>query len=71
MFTISSILSCTETFNQIGKANKRMISPSSGNEIEANDWWRPAGRTFPGDIPEVVMKDISSQRGEHTWNIVN
>ena len=30
MFTISSIPSCTEIFSQNGKANKRMISPSSG-----------------------------------------
>ena len=47
------------------------ISIPSGNEIGANDWWRPAGRTFPGDIPEGVMEDISTKRGEHTWNIVN
>ncbi len=47
------------------------LSIPSGNEAGANDWWRPTGRTFPGDIPEGVMKDISTQRGEHTWNIVN
>ena len=47
------------------------ISIPSGNEVGANDWWRPAGRTFPGDIPEGVMEDISTKRGEHTWNIVN
>ena len=47
------------------------ISIPSGNEAGANDWWRPAGRTFPGDIPEGVMEDISTKRGEHTWNIVN
>ena len=47
------------------------ISIPSGKEAGANDWWRPTGRTFPGDIPEGVMKDISTQRGEHTWNIVN
>ena len=47
------------------------ISIPSGNEVGANDWWRPAGRTFPGDIPEGVMEDISTNRGEHTWNIVN
>ncbi|RXX23160.1 hypothetical protein DF217_02175 [Streptococcus oralis] len=50
---------------------KKGISIPSGNEIGANDWWRPAGRTFPGDIPEGVMEDISTKRGEHTWNIVN
>ena len=47
------------------------ISIPSGNEAGANNWWRPAGRTFPGDIPEGVMEDISTKRGEHTWNIVN
>ena len=47
------------------------ISIPSGREAGANDWWRPAGRTFPGDIPEGVMEDISTKRGEHTWNIVN
>ena len=50
---------------------KKGISIPSGNEAGANDWWRPTGRTFPGDIPEGIMKDISTQRGEHTWNIVN
>lgn len=47
------------------------ISIPSGREAGANDWWRPTGRTFPGDIPEGVMKDISTKKGEHTWNIVN
>ena len=47
------------------------LSIPSGNEAGANDWWRPTGRTFPGDIPEGVMEDISTKRGEHTWNIVN
>ena len=51
-------------------AEKRISIPS-GREAGANDWWRPTGRTFPGDIPEGVMKDISTKRGEHTWNIVN
>ena len=23
------------------------------------------------NMPEGIMKDISTQRGEHTWNIVN
>ena len=50
---------------------KKGISIPSGNESGANDWWRPTGRTFPGDIPEGVMEDISTKRGEHTWNIVN
>lgn len=47
------------------------ISIPSGNEAGANNWWRPGGRTYPGDMPEGVMKDISTKRGEHTWNIVN
>ena len=50
---------------------KKGISIPSGNEVGANDWWRPTGRTFPGDSPEGVMEDISTKRGEHTWNIVN
>ena len=50
---------------------EKEISIPSGKEAGANDWWRPTGRTFPGDIPEGVMKDISTKRGEHTWSIVN
>ena len=47
------------------------ISIPSGNEAGANNWWRPGGRTYPGDMPEGVMKDISTKSGDHTWNIVN
>lgn len=47
------------------------ISIPSGKEAGANDLWRPTGRIFPAGIPEGVMKDISTKRGEHTWNIVN
>ena len=47
------------------------ISIPSGNEAGANKWWRPGGRTYPGDMPEGVMKDISTKSGDHTWNIVN
>ncbi|MFC2796672.1 MAG: hypothetical protein ACFN4N_03215, partial [Streptococcus sp.] len=44
----------------------------SGNEASAfEDFWKPGGQTFPGNMPEGIMKDISTQRGEHTWNIVN
>lgn len=44
----------------------------SGNEVSAfEDFWKPGGQTFPGNMPEGIMKDISTQRGEHTWNIVN
>ena len=51
-------------------AEKGIFIPS-GKEAGANDLWRPTGRTFPAGIPEGVMKDISTKRGEHTWNIVN
>jgi len=47
------------------------ISIPSGKEAGANNLWRPTGRTFPAGIPEGVMKDISTKRGDHTWNIVN
>ena len=44
----------------------------SGNEDSAFDgFWKPGGQTFPGNMPEGVMEDISTKRGEHTWNIVN
>lgn len=33
---------------------KKGISIPSGNEVGANDWWRPAGRTFPGNIWENI-----------------
>ena len=39
--------------------------------LENEDFWKPGGQTFPGNMPEGIMKDISTQRGEHTWNIVN
>ena len=51
-------------------ARKGAFIPT-GNEDGANDWWRPGGRTYPGGIPEAVMKDISTKRGDHTWNVVN
>jgi len=39
----------------------------SGNEDSAFDgFWKPGGQTFPGNMPEGIMKDISTQRGEHT-----
>jgi len=44
---------------------------STGNEYGANKWWRPGGRTYPGGIPEVIMRDISTARGEHTWKEIN
>ena len=44
---------------------------STGNEKSANEWWRPGGRTYPGGIPEVIMRDISTTRGDHTWKEVN
>ena len=37
------------------------------NEASAfEDFWKPGGQTFPGNMPEGIMKDISTQRGEHT-----
>ncbi|HEL0669727.1 TPA: hypothetical protein TUW52_001822 [Streptococcus equi subsp. zooepidemicus] len=51
--------------------SEKGISIPSGNEKGANSWWRPGGRTYPGDMPEGVMKDISTSKGEHTWNVVN
>ncbi|MCY7192633.1 hypothetical protein, partial [Streptococcus gallolyticus] len=47
------------------------ISIPSGNEAGANSWWRPGGRTYPGDMPEGVMKNISIKEGDITWNIAN
>lgn len=44
----------------------------SGNEASAfEDFWKPTGRTFPRDIPEGIMKDISTKSGDYKWNIVN
>ena len=51
-------------------AQKGVYMPT-GKEYGANEWWRPGGRTYPGGIPEAVMKDISTKRGDHTWNVVN
>ncbi|HEL1116997.1 TPA: hypothetical protein TVK16_001354 [Streptococcus equi subsp. zooepidemicus] len=51
--------------------SEKGISIPSGNEKSANSWWRPGGRTYPGDMPEGVMKDISTSKGEHTWHVVN
>ena len=34
--------------------------------LENEDFWKPGGQTFPGNMPEGIMKDISTQRGEHT-----
>ncbi|UVF02988.1 LXG domain-containing protein [Streptococcus equinus] len=51
-------------------AKKGILIPS-GNEDGANSWWRPGARTYPGDIPEGVMKNISIKEGDITWNIVN
>lgn len=45
--------------------------PSENEASAFEDFWKPGGQTFPGNMPEGIMKDISTQRGEHTWNIVN
>ncbi|QWV87538.1 LXG domain-containing protein [Streptococcus parasuis] len=50
---------------------KRGLSIPSGNEIGANDWWRPGGRTYPGDMPEGVMKDVGIEEGDYTWKKVD
>ena len=51
--------------------SEKGISIPSGNESGANEWWRPGGRTYPGDMPEGVMKDISIKEGDAIWNTVN
>ena len=50
---------------------QRGVFMSSGNEDGANLWWRPGGRTYPGGIPEAVMRNISTTKGDHTWKVVN
>lgn len=37
---------------------KKGISIPIGNEVGDNDWWRPTGRTFPGNIPEAVIDEV-------------
>ncbi|HEK9955741.1 TPA: hypothetical protein TT574_001590 [Streptococcus equi subsp. zooepidemicus] len=51
--------------------SQKGVSIPSGNESGANEWWRPGGRTYPGNMPECVIKGISTKKGEHTWNVVN
>ncbi|HEM3610910.1 TPA: hypothetical protein U1C35_002051, partial [Streptococcus suis] len=46
---------------------KRGLSIPSGNETGANDWWRPGGRTYPGDMLEGVMKDVGIEEGDYIW----
>ena len=52
------------------KSNRKLgIIVNASNENEASafeDFWKPGGQTFPGNMPEGIMKDISTQRGEHT-----
>ena len=50
---------------------QNLIIPSGNKDLIFDGVWRPGGRTYPGDMPEDVMKDISTKRGEYTWNIVN
>ncbi|HEO8569847.1 TPA: hypothetical protein TUL10_001964, partial [Streptococcus equi subsp. zooepidemicus] len=47
--------------------SQKGVSIPSGNEKGANSWWRPGGRTYPGNIPEGVMQGISTKKGDHTW----
>ena len=51
--------------------SEKGISIPSGREDGANGWWRPGGRTYPGDMPEGVMDGISIKEGDVTWNAVN
>ncbi|HEL0165539.1 TPA: hypothetical protein TUO09_001966 [Streptococcus equi subsp. zooepidemicus] len=51
--------------------SQKGVSIPSGNEKGANSWWRPGGRTYPGNIPEGVMQGISTKKGDHTWHAVN
>ena len=51
--------------------SEKGISIPSGREDGANGWWRPWGRTYPGDMPEGVMDGISIKEGDVTWNAVN
>ena len=37
---------------------KKGISIPIGNEVGSNDWWRPTGQTFPGNIPEAVIDEV-------------
>ncbi len=50
---------------------KRGLSIPSGNETGANDWWRPGGRTYPGDMLEGVMKDVGIEEGDYIWKKVD
>ncbi|MFR4616288.1 MAG: hypothetical protein ACLT64_05900 [Streptococcus salivarius] len=51
--------------------------PSENEASAFEDFWKPGGQTFPGNMPEGIMKDISTQRGEHmehsklTWEDVS
>ncbi|KIS11207.1 membrane protein [Streptococcus equi subsp. zooepidemicus] len=56
----------------IPKESIRNLRIPSGNEVSAFDGlWKPGGRTYSGDMPEGVMKDINTSKGEHTWSAVN
>ena len=46
--------------------SEKGISIPSGREDGANGWWRPGGRTYPGDMPEGVMDGISIKEGDVT-----
>ena len=37
---------------------KKGISIPIGNEVGANDLWRPTGRTFPRNMPEAVIDEV-------------
>lgn len=51
--------------------SEKGISIPGGNGSGVNEWWRLGGRTYPGDMPEGVMKDISIKEGDAIWDTVN
>ena len=50
---------------------KKGIGIPTGNEDGANELWRPGGKTYPGGLPEGVMKDIGKLEGDYTWRKLN
>ncbi|NQK94848.1 hypothetical protein HO498_11495 [Streptococcus suis] len=52
--------------------NLHNVRIPSGNEDSAFDgYWKPGGRTYPGDMPEGVMKDVGIEEGDYTWKKVD
>ncbi|KIS19866.1 hypothetical protein [Streptococcus equi] len=56
----------------IPKESIRNLRIPSGNEGSAFEgYWKPGGRTYPGNMPEGVIEGISTKKGDHTWSAVN